>query len=529
MTNPYQFHTRGTFIMNSNPTHLALSNQGDYLIARGQEGELAYYNWKRELLWSGQGAKNPAKVIVSSDRQRAAVHQDSVIHAFDAQGQAIWGYSTDWPVLDLFMNGAQPIIAAARGREVVNLNLEGAPVWRFSTPTTVRSLAISLTGQNLVVGLDKNLICLDAQGQPRWQFPMNETAALLSFGRDRIVVADRSGAIYCLNDQGELLAVYENNEGQIQALAISGSGGYVAVAFNDAIRQMQLLRSGALVITPMLPERPGIAQDLQAFKPGEIRDLHLSPASDSILAETPATLFCYQLDGVLVWRCQKINPDIYIKPLAKSVIFGRVQNGQGKQIVLIRQNNVIARLSISQSGTFRFQGLAKGVYSVQMADDTNVRQDNISVDGTNSREINLTPIIIQPPPNPVELFMEKLQSEFIEFTQFRGALKAQAAQTRTRVPLVGEILDVYFDGNGYLFVTKDTDETLRRARRLAQKTNIYIVAYDASDQFLQDVKQTKGVELYRLDDMVKTGGMFAGKSEFETFMKMVHHKEFRRV
>ncbi len=81
-----------------------------------------------------------------------------------------------------------------------------------------------------------------------------------------------------------------------------------------------------------------------------------------------------------------------------STIFGRVTNGQGRTLLLIKEGNIISSLRIPPSGEYRFSDLAEGVYSIQVF-ETNIRQDNITLDGTNSREINLvvpdTPI---PPP-----------------------------------------------------------------------------------------------------------------------------------
>jgi hypothetical protein len=71
-----------------------------------------------------------------------------------------------------------------------------------------------------------------------------------------------------------------------------------------------------------------------------------------------------------------------------SIIFGRVENGAGKMLLLITEANIISRMRIPASETYRFSDLAAGIYSIQVF-ETNVRQDNISLDGTNNREIDL--------------------------------------------------------------------------------------------------------------------------------------------
>jgi hypothetical protein len=71
-----------------------------------------------------------------------------------------------------------------------------------------------------------------------------------------------------------------------------------------------------------------------------------------------------------------------------SIIFGRVQNGQGKTLLLIKEGNIISRFRVPLTGEYRFTDLAAGVYSLQVF-ETDIRQSNISLDGTNSREVNL--------------------------------------------------------------------------------------------------------------------------------------------
>jgi len=86
---------------------------------------------------------------------------------------------------------------------------------------------------------------------------------------------------------------------------------------------------------------------------------------------------------------KNVDMVLSLPPPSNSVISGQVQNGFGKTLLLIKEGNIIARFTIPQAEIFRFINLAEGTYSLQIF-ETSVRQDNISVDGTNSREINLT-------------------------------------------------------------------------------------------------------------------------------------------
>lgn len=85
---------------------------------------------------------------------------------------------------------------------------------------------------------------------------------------------------------------------------------------------------------------------------------------------------------------RSVNINLAIPAPTNSVIFGKVTNGAGKTLLLIKQGNIIARLVLPESNEYRFINLAAGTYSLQVF-DTSVREDNIALDGANSREINL--------------------------------------------------------------------------------------------------------------------------------------------
>ncbi len=90
-----------------------------------------------------------------------------------------------------------------------------------------------------------------------------------------------------------------------------------------------------------------------------------------------------------------VNINLAIPIPDDSVILGRVENGAGKTLLLIKEGNIISRFRIPVSGEYRFPDLAAGVYSLQLF-ESNIRQDNISLDGSNSREINLVVPVSQP-------------------------------------------------------------------------------------------------------------------------------------
>ncbi|MEM7344823.1 MAG: carboxypeptidase-like regulatory domain-containing protein [Chloroflexota bacterium] len=85
---------------------------------------------------------------------------------------------------------------------------------------------------------------------------------------------------------------------------------------------------------------------------------------------------------------KEVSISLALPPPTDSSISGTVRNGQGKQLFLVKEGNIILRLALGADGRYRFENLPAGIYSVQVF-ETAIKQDNISLDGTNSREVNL--------------------------------------------------------------------------------------------------------------------------------------------
>ncbi len=100
-------------------------------------------------------------------------------------------------------------------------------------------------------------------------------------------------------------------------------------------------------------------------------------------------------------RLDESNTDVTLNlalPLpTSSTIIGQIRNGAGRILILVRGRSIIARAPLSATGEFRFQNLGAGTYSV-LVYNTNVRQDNIVLDGANTQTLNLA--LPDPTPKP---------------------------------------------------------------------------------------------------------------------------------
>jgi hypothetical protein len=80
----------------------------------------------------------------------------------------------------------------------------------------------------------------------------------------------------------------------------------------------------------------------------------------------------------------------------QSVIHGKVVNGLGHTLLLTKSSAIIERKTLPPDGVFRFENLPAGVYGLDVW-NTAVRVDNIELDGSNSRQVNLTvPEVVTP-------------------------------------------------------------------------------------------------------------------------------------
>ena len=72
----------------------------------------------------------------------------------------------------------------------------------------------------------------------------------------------------------------------------------------------------------------------------------------------------------------------------QSVIFGRLNNGQGQRIRLLRQDALIQETLLDSSAAFRFENLGAGIYTIEVK-DAPVKRGGLQLDGQNSLEVNL--------------------------------------------------------------------------------------------------------------------------------------------
>jgi hypothetical protein len=152
---------------------------------------------------------------------------------------------------------------------------------------------------------------------------------------------------------------------------------------------------------------------------------------------------------------KELTVNLAVPPPDDSAIFGEVKNGQGKMLLLVKEGNIISRLPLPPSGQYRFENLAKGNYSLVVF-ETSVRQDNIVLDGENTRRIILTIpddaevaevdksinhyLLLGPPDSRGRQINLLLAANFILAFSVTIGFSVEEAKQARRVTIIGEVI-----------------------------------------------------------------------------------------
>jgi hypothetical protein len=465
---------------------IRMSADGQYLLTR-RDGRIAYYNWGPQLLWEGQARGTLRHVAVSSSREQVLAGSDDVVYSFTSEGKLLWGEVTKWRVQSLHADTTTHCIAASEGRTVGCLDRQGQPVWRHSLRKNVQAVAISPDGQRILVGAeDGTVVCLDRRGQVVWTSQLDKQVVSIGIGKDIIAVGDTGHVVHCFDGNGQELCHYEAS-GEVKAVAVSGVGRYVAVGMERELHQL-FFTDAAVLFMPIRPRQVGAQDALRKLGTGNIQNIFMNHDGGCLLVEGESDLRCYDLEGALLWSCPPVD---LAEILARQKEREEAKRRQGE-----REKAERLRREPTERKEPKRQQLAAEMLARMAAEQA------------------------------AEQALHQVREAFTKYVYSQSSGKAREAKARQKVSLEGEILDLYFDGKGYLFVAVADLDTVRRAAKLAKRTNIYIVALNAPNDIVQMVKRTKGIDLYRLSDMTKTIGLL-GRSDFETFM-MLQGKMFTK-
>jgi hypothetical protein len=468
---------------------IRMSTDGQYLLTRG-DGRIAYYNWGPQLLWQGRAQSTLSHVAVGSNRDQILAASDDMIYSFSHDGTLLWDGSTKWKVEALYLNATADCIAASNGTRVGCLSEQGKPIWQHDLRKTVRSIAISPDGQWVLAGgEDSRVTCLDRQGHVVWTSQFDKQIVSIAAGESMVTVGDAGQAVHCLDSDGYELCQREMS-GQIKSVAASATGKHIAVGTEGELHQF-LFTDAPVLFMPVRPKHTGAQNALQQLGTDNVQNVFMNHDGGCLLVEGKQDRRCYDLEGNLLWSCPKID----VKTLRQEEERRRREEASRRQ----EEERHRAQEQRQQEKEHR----PSIIVEAQRAGEELLRK--------------------QEERRQIQAFVRQTRHAFTEYVYSQSRKRARKAQARQNIRIKGEILDLFFDGKGYLFVTTARLDTIQRAAKLAKRTSIYIITHDASNNVVQMVKRTRAVNLYRLSDMTKTTGQGEG-SDFETFMQLQGNK-----
>jgi hypothetical protein len=464
-----------------NVTDLRMSTDGQYLLAKG-DGRIAYCNWGPQLLWEGKAQGALRHGAVNSSRDQVLAASDSVVYSFNSEGKLLWGEVTEWTVQALHLDTTTHCIAASKSKTVSCLDRKGQPVWRHILRKTVQSVTISPDGQWILVGgEDGTVACLNHRGQVVWTSQLDKPIVSIGAGEGIVAVGDAGNIVHCLDDDGCELCQHEVGS-KLRSVAVSAAGKHVAAGTEGELYQF-FFTDAAVLFVPIRPKQGGAQNALQRIGLGNIQNVFMNHDGGCLLVEGKDDQRCYNLDGTLMWSCPKLD-----------------------------LGEILARQKEREEAERRRKEWEEAERRRKEREETERRRKEQL-----ATELLTRSAAEQAARPAAEQAVKQIREAFTKHVYSQSSTKAREAKARQNIRLEGEILDLYFDGKGYLFVPVADLNTVRRAVKLAKRTNIYIIASDASNDVVQMVKRTRGVDLYRLSDMTKTTGLFGG-SDFEPFM-----------
>jgi len=189
-------------------SHVAMSADGQYVAASGEDSRVYYFNQSGALLWKSNETGRPLEnIAMSADGHTiAAASRDHSVYVFDNAGNSLWNVST-WDVVRTIAmsSDGKYIVAGSDDSGISFFDGNGTLIATYSAGKPVTSLEISRNGNTIVAGSkDSGIYCFDQDGTLLWKYTAGKAVNSVAVSGDGIwVVAGSSdGNIYFFSRNG---------------------------------------------------------------------------------------------------------------------------------------------------------------------------------------------------------------------------------------------------------------------------------------------------------------------------------------
>jgi len=188
--------------------HVAMSADGQYVGASGEDSRVYYFNQSGALLWKSNETGRPLEnIAMSADGHTiAAASRDHSVYVFDNTGNLLWNATTGDVVRTIAMSSdGKYIVAGSDDSGITFFDRNGTLISTYIARKPVTSLAISRNGNTIVAGSkDSGIYCFDQDGTLLWKYIAGKAVNRVAVSGDGIwVVAGSSdGNVYFFSRNG---------------------------------------------------------------------------------------------------------------------------------------------------------------------------------------------------------------------------------------------------------------------------------------------------------------------------------------
>lgn len=233
------------FQTGENISSIAISDNGEIVVAASKDGGVFGFDKKGDLLWKYDGMGCFPKAMITNDGQhgyiinsdRSSDPYSPTIRHFYQNGTVLW--ETREPGISsasITKNGEFLVVGTKTGRnsEVRAYSEKGTGLWRYSAPDGIESVAISEDGNTIVAVHSYRLIVLDSRGILLSEVIPKYRPTVIAISQDSRYIA--SGSTFTIQffngSENQLWQKYENG---INSIAISKDGQIIIVGSQEHV------------------------------------------------------------------------------------------------------------------------------------------------------------------------------------------------------------------------------------------------------------------------------------------------------
>jgi len=228
LTVKLRFHKTG-----GNMNSVAVSSNGLYVAAGGEDRKVYFMNSEGKLLWSFDSGAAVRSIVISRDGTYVAVGDaNNYVYLFDSEGKTIWSRKTGSLINCVSMTPYAYYVAAGGSNYNVYLfDRKGGFSWMHNPGYWVSSVSLTTNGEYLAAGsFDDKVYLFNRTGEKLWDFKAKDDVYAVEISADSSFIAAGSwdDNLYVLNMDGEELWNYSCG-GNINSLDVSRDSTTIAV------------------------------------------------------------------------------------------------------------------------------------------------------------------------------------------------------------------------------------------------------------------------------------------------------------